>query len=76
VRRQSHADYTAHDEVGLGGSDPLFWADLTPKCVAVGRSRPNRGFRLRSFFSVEFPNSFLGVAFPRTVGERNALVLG
>jgi hypothetical protein len=42
--------YTAHDEIGLGGSDPLHyvWAALSPKMA--GRSRPNRGFRLRSFF--------------------------
>ena len=66
------ADYTAHDEIGLGGSDPqhYVWAAFSPKCG--GRYRPNRGFRSRSFFSVEVRYSFFGEDLARALGERNA----
>jgi hypothetical protein len=62
----------AHYTRRLGGSDPLqyIWAARQPKIG--GRSRLNRGFRSRSFFSIEFRNSFLSDAFPRGVREWNA----
>src|SRR5215472_10159920 len=46
----SRTNYRVHYVRSLGGSDPVhyIWAALSPKME--GRSRPNRGFRLRSFF--------------------------
>ena len=64
------ADYTAHDEIGLGGWHTHVWADFSPNCG--GRYRPNRGFRSRSFFSVEVRYSFFGEDLARALGERNA----
>ena len=56
----------------LGGSDPVqyIWAAKPHKYP--GRSRPNRGFRSRSFFSVEARSSFLEELLRRALGERNA----
>lgn len=48
------ADYMTHDETGLGGSDPLHYVWAAKPTKVGGRSRPNRGFRLRPFFSVRF----------------------
>ncbi len=60
------------DEIGLGGSDPqhYIWAAFLPK--TGGRYRPNRGFRSRSFFSIEVRYSFFSEELARAVGERNA----
>jgi hypothetical protein len=61
--------YTAHDEIGLGGSDPLHyvWAALSPKMA--GRSRPNRVFRPRSILSLRLANRSDGAAFRSARGR-------
>lgn len=68
VRRQQRGA----DEIGLGGSDPqrYIWAAFSPK--TGGRYRPNRGFRSRSFFSIEVRHSFFSEDLARALGERNA----
>ncbi len=38
----------------------------------LGRYRPNRGFRSRSFFRVEVRHSFFSKGLARAIGERNA----
>jgi len=66
----SWTNYRVHYVRSMGGSDPAhyIWAALSPKMA--GRYRPNRGFRSRSFFSIEVRTSFLEEVMRRPAGER------